>query len=105
MIKIEKRLDKLKINVIKKKVFDEEIVSFLNELSKIIIKSKESRQNNELMAFGFWCRNTNLQKLKQKYSQKFLENKVGIGLLFTFPLKCSFKFCILTFIWSIVRKY
>ena len=85
MIKIEKRLDKLKINVIKKKVFDEEIVSFLNELSKIIIKSKESRQNNELMAFGFWCRNTNLQKLKQKYSQKFLENKVGIGLLFHIP--------------------
>ena len=33
MIKIEKRLDKLKINVIKKD--DEEIVSFLNELSKL----------------------------------------------------------------------
>ena len=37
------------------------------------------------MAFGFWCRNTNLQKLKQKYSQKFLENKMGIGLLFHIP--------------------
>ena len=85
MIKIEKRLDKIKIYVIKKKVFDEEIVSFLNELSKIIVKSKESRKNNELMAFGFWCRNTNLQKLKQKYSQKFLENKMGIGLLFHIP--------------------
>ena len=85
MIKIEKRLDKIKIYVIKKKIFDEEIVSFLNELSKIIVKSKESRKNNELMAFGFWCRNTNLQKLKQKYSQKFLENKMGIGLLFHIP--------------------
>ena len=85
MIKIEKRLDKIKIYVIKKKLIDEEIVSFLNELSKIIVKSKESRKNNELMAFGFWCRNTNLQKLKQKYSQKFLENKMGIGLLFHIP--------------------
>ena len=85
MIKIEKKLNKIKIFVIKKKVFDEEIVSFLNELSKIIVKSKESRKNNELMAFGFWCRNTNLQKLKQKYSQKFLENKMGIGLLFHIP--------------------
>lgn len=37
------------------------------------------------MAFGFWCRNTNLQKLKQRYSQKFLENKMGIGLLFHIP--------------------
>lgn len=35
MIKIEKKLDKIKIFVIKKKVFDEEIVSFLNELSKL----------------------------------------------------------------------
>tara|TARA_Y100000590_G_scaffold335042_1_gene381280 strand:+ start:677 stop:1828 length:1152 start_codon:yes stop_codon:yes gene_type:complete len=85
MIKIEKRLDKIKINIIKKKVFDQEIISFLNELSKIIIKSKESRKNNELMAFGFWCRNTNLQKFKQKYSKKFLENKMGIGLLFHIP--------------------
>ena len=44
-----------------------------------------SRKNNELMAFGFWCRNTNLQKLKQNYSQNFLENKIGIGLLLHIP--------------------
>ena len=37
------------------------------------------------MAFGFWCRNTNLQKLKQKIFSKVLENKIGIGLLFHIP--------------------
>ena len=85
MIKIKKKLNEKKINIIKKKEFDKEIISFLNELSKIIIQSKASRKNNELMAFGFWCRNTNLQEFRQKYSKKFLENKIGVGLLFHIP--------------------
>lgn len=45
--------------------FSGEICEFLNDLSKEIMQSPESRLYPDLYSLGFWCRKGNIQKLKK----------------------------------------
>jgi len=62
----------IKLNQIKLdknlKIFDEEVLQFLESLSKELLKQKEY---NELVALGFWLRKSNINKIKNSFLQKY----------------------------------
>jgi hypothetical protein len=58
-------------------VFDRDIILFLNEISKEILKSKKSKRFSDLVSFGFWCRSSNIKSIFNNYF--FFKNRVGRG--------------------------
>lgn len=60
--------------------FEKLIISFLDDLSKNIRKSKESFFYPDLITFSFWCRKGNINLLKLNYSD--IKNRFGRGILF-----------------------
>ncbi len=58
-------------------IFNSEVINFLNSLSKKIAKNSKAKKFPDLVSFSFWCRKSNLLKLKQNYSKK--ELVVGKG--------------------------
>lgn len=62
-----------------KKIFDENICFFLNELSTLIRKDPEAKRHPDILTFGFFCRKSNVEKLKQIYYQ---DHRIGRGLSF-----------------------
>jgi len=61
-------------------VFDEKICSFISELSKSILKIKETRLYPDLVSFAYWCRSSNLNKYRTKYKDNNL--RIGLGTIF-----------------------
>ena len=61
-------------------IFSELAIDFLDNLSKIIRKSKEASNYPDLMAFSFWSRKANIRKFKSRYNK--LDNRLGKGLAF-----------------------
>jgi hypothetical protein len=59
------------------KIFDKNIIIFLDEISKEILKSKQCKKFPDLVAFGFWCRSNNIKSLYRNYS--FFKNRIGRG--------------------------
>ena len=49
-----------------KKIFDKEIIEFLDQISKTILKNKEKISFPEIISFGFWCRKNNINNQKKK---------------------------------------
>ena len=58
-------------------IFDKKIILFLNEISKEILKNKDCKQFPDLIAFGFWCRLSNINNILKKYN--FFKNRFGRG--------------------------
>jgi len=69
-----------KLNVIPDKPFSDISLYFLDELSNVLRKSAEAKIYSDLMAFSFWCRKSNLKKLKHK--QHDINQRLGRGLSF-----------------------
>jgi hypothetical protein len=57
--------------------FDKKIILLLNKISKEVLNSKKSKKYPDLVAFGFWCRANNINKLITNYI--FFQNRVGRG--------------------------
>ena len=49
-----------------KEPFDVNICSFLNDLSESLMKDRESNKHKDLKALAFWCRKSNILRLKKK---------------------------------------
>lgn len=62
------------------RVFDDEVVKFLGELSSDLLKSPLIRQYPDLSAFGFYIRKANLAKLQEQL--KLEDGRLGRGLCF-----------------------
>ena len=62
-------------------VFSDEDVSYLNELSKVLIKDKRIRDYPDVATFSFYCRKANLIYLKNKLKRKG-GVEVGRGIIF-----------------------
>lgn len=69
------------VNIKPLKPFSDEAIEFLNSLSMKIMKDKEAKEYPDVITFGFFCRNANLQKMKQAYKGR-LEGRIGRGLSF-----------------------
>lgn len=61
--------------------FSDEIIEYLNALSSLLMKDKESRLYPDVMTFGFFCRKGNLLKLREEYSSG-KDIRLGRGVLF-----------------------
>jgi hypothetical protein len=61
-------------------IFDENIVLFLNELSKEIMTNNKCKRFPDLISFGFWCRRSNIISLFKNYN--FFKNRFGRGTVF-----------------------
>ena len=73
--------------------FDEKVISFFNDLSKLVMQ--RGRQYSDVMTFGFWCRKGALLKEKENYHD--LERRLGRGIVFhstpsNVPVNCAFSF-------------
>lgn len=58
--------------------FSNEIISFLNALSKKLLKT--GKEYSDVSTFGFWCRRAALLKEKEKYNN--LDRRLGRGIIF-----------------------
>ncbi len=69
-----------KINARYNPPFEKLAISFLDDLSRGIRKSKDSSIYPDLITFSFWCRRNNIDNLKKKYSN--LKDRLGRGIIF-----------------------
>ena len=68
------------VNIIPDIPFSDISIYFLDELSNVLRKSAESKIYADLMAFSFWCRKGNINKLKCE--QRDRDQRLGRGLAF-----------------------
>lgn len=59
--------------------FSEKRIEFVNELSKKILKSKDYRHLADLITFGYWCRKSNLNRIRKNYDD--INHRVGLGIV------------------------
>ena len=66
--------------------FSSEILDFLNEFSKKLLKSNISNEYPELIVLGFWLRKSNIQKITSNFKNEN-KNKIFLprGLVFQIP--------------------
>ena len=62
--------------------FDENIIDFLNDVSKEIMNDSRSRAYSDVITFGFWIRKSSVMKLKEKYTIRDNAFHIGKGLVF-----------------------
>ncbi len=60
--------------------FSNQVLDFLAGLSRRIRNDRELGRDEEIRAFGFWCRRANLERLKEAYSGNGV--RLGRGLVF-----------------------
>ena len=70
-------------NIIKSEpriIFSKIACDFLEELSKNLLKNKKAKIYQDVVSFAFWCRKSNIDKIKKQF---FEENiRFGLGLIF-----------------------
>ena len=62
--------------------FDDDVMSFLNEVSKEIMSIKETRQYADVVTLSFWLRKASLMKLKERFHKQSSNLHLGKGLAF-----------------------
>jgi len=58
-------------------IFDKSVLEYLSELSSLIRNSTDTRLFPDLLSFAFWCREKNLNLIRQKYENE--QNRLGLG--------------------------
>jgi len=61
--------------------FSEEVVLFLDDLSKILVKDKRSHEFPDVATFAFFCRKSNILSIKKKYVDAG-HIRLGRGIVF-----------------------
>ena len=62
-----------------KSPFDDSIISFLNDVSREIMKDPRSRAFSDVVTFGFWIRKGSVQKLKERFNKEGLHLGKGVA--------------------------
>lgn len=62
--------------------FDETVLNFLNEMSKVLMGSKEARQYSDVITFAFWIRKSSVHKLKERFERNDDMLRMGRGAAF-----------------------
>ncbi len=61
-------------------VYSEEALQFAGDLSQAILKAEGIRRYPDVVAFAFWCRRGNIEKLKEAFGD--VSTRLGRGLVF-----------------------
>lgn len=59
--------------------FDEDLIDFVGDLSRSILRNKNCKQFPDIITFGYWCRPSNIKKLKSEYDD--LHRRKGLGIV------------------------
>ena len=59
--------------------FSNESISFLNDLSNLLVKKEDIRKYPELMALGFWLRKGNLVSIMQDWKKKISKDEIVVA--------------------------
>jgi hypothetical protein len=62
------------------RVFDEEVLAFLETLSTLIRRHKATSAYSDLMTFAFWCRRASLKEMKEAHTKQGI--RIGRGVAF-----------------------
>ena len=62
--------------------FDNSVINFLNELSKMILGDKESKKYSDVISFAFWIRRSSIEHYKQQYKSSEGLFRLGKGIVF-----------------------
>lgn len=65
-----------------KEPFDKQIVSFLNDVSHVLMKNKTSRLYSDVVTFAFWIRKGSINKLKERFFKDDGFYHIGKGVVF-----------------------
>lgn len=56
--------------------FDDEVIAFLNEVSRVLMSDREAKAYSDIVTFAFWIRKGSVQSLKER----FKDNEKGVHL-------------------------
>lgn len=79
--------------------FDEEIVDFLNDVSREIMKDPRARAYSDVITFGFWIRKGSVLKLKEKFEISDDALRMGKGIAFHIApsnVPCNFAYSLVS---------
>ena len=62
--------------------FDEKILVFLNDVSKVLMKDPRSKAYSDVVTFAFWIRSASTAELRKKYAKEDGCIHLGKGLVF-----------------------
>lgn len=65
-----------------KEPFDKNIVEYLNDVSKILMKDPRSKAFSDVITFAFWIRKGSVLKLKERFEEKTEYIYLGKGVAF-----------------------
>lgn len=66
-----------------KKPFDESVMIFLNEVSKVLLSNSLAKKYPDVVTFAFWIRKSSLQRMKERFFAEENERiRLGRGTLF-----------------------
>lgn len=60
--------------------YDELVCEFLSSLSSALLSDKEAKLYADVISFAYWCRKSNIAKLKREFAE--VHNRLGLGLVF-----------------------
>lgn len=67
----------LMVNAPSKKPFAEDVMTFLSDVSKVLMEDVRSRQYSEIVTFAFWIREASLKQIKEQHD--FLDGNIHLG--------------------------
>jgi hypothetical protein len=75
--------------------YSEIVCDFLDELSRRLRADSDGKKFSDVIAFAFWCRKGNIQKLKKEFDGKYV--RIGRGVVFhiapsNVPVNFAFSF-------------
>ncbi len=62
--------------------FDEAIIEFLNDVSRVLLKDPRSKVYSDVVTFGFWIRKASVMKLKERFETGDDALHLGKGVAF-----------------------
>lgn len=62
--------------------FDDNVVEFLNSLSKTLMKSREAKAYPDVVTLGFWMRKSSVLEMKKRFESEGSDIKIGRGVAF-----------------------
>ena len=65
-----------------RKPFNEDIIEFLNALSKALMRMPEAKVYPDIMTLGFWLRKSSVLALKERFVKETGDIQIGIGTAF-----------------------
>jgi hypothetical protein len=62
-------------------IFSNDVISFLSDISELLLKSSDIREYPDVATFAFYCREANLKSIKRAYHTDS-DYRIGRGILF-----------------------